>query len=1161
MEGVKIKTLTSILPGKSQSKDTAMVTPASAPLAANFQISALLHYFTNPYFTTRLKPRYFHPAYLLRGLLVSIVCLCGDAAASVCEEPVGRFSSIEGEVSVRSSTQTDWLKAQMDTQLCEGDSIRAGKLSRAAVSLITDAVLRLDEETTITLVDVVTDPEERSFIDLVAGAFQSLSRHPRRLTVNTPYLNGSIEGTEFIIRVNEASTDITVFEGTVIAANDHGKIPLTGGQSAGAKDGQAPQRRVVVNPRNEVQWSIYYPPVMAAGDASSKSPVQEAAQLLSVGRFDQALTRLDQVIGGGAGAADAYALRAIVNIAQNQTEAARQDADKAVALNPDSAPAKIALSYVLQSQFEIQQARDSVLEAVTSNPEHALAWARLAELELMLDNKVAALEAADRATTIDPSLARTHVVKGFMALSDFNGTSARASFQQAISLDSSDPMSHLGLGLGLISDGKLAKGRQELEAAVALDSNNALLRSYLGKAYFEEKRSPLDAQQFDIAKQLDPKDPTAYLYAGIAAQTANRPVEAVRNLEASVALNKNRGVYRSRLLLDKDRGARGTSLARAYSDLGFNRVANNQATESLIYDPSNAAAHRFLSDSLKSKRRHEAARVSELLQAQMLQDVNINPVQPSVSEANLNITSIGGPASAGFNEFTPLFHQNQTQLNVSAMGVEGEGWDSEAVLSGVHDRFSYSAGAYRRDTDGFRDNYGIDEEIYNIFAQYAINEKWNIQAEIRRRESESGNLALMGNPDVVFTEFGRFFEDDSYRIGLRYSPTPNSTFLFSQIHSERKYGLNTDEILFEDPGFVLVQLGFDQLASEKADQSELQYIYKSDRFNLIAGGAFTDIDKEDTASFHFRVEEFVPPFFFEDIETFPGNDDSDDLRGYVYTNINVLQNMVWTLGFTHQSFDGEGFKSKDQALPKAGLEWDLSESLTLRAAYFKQIKPAIAANRTLEPTQVAGFNQLYDDVNGTETKVKGLALDWKYSEAFFLGAEATKRQLEFPVFGGAEAVIEDRDEWLYNAYAYWALTDNFSVRLEGNYDKFEKREPFQTGFDIPKQLRTLSFPLTASYFNSCGFFAGLTVTHVEQDLTFNFGGPEDSKTNDSFLITDLSVGYRLPKRMGIISIAAHNLFGEDFRFMDDTFRLVEDQPTVSPYLPERSVFARVTLNF
>jgi hypothetical protein len=43
----------------------------------------------------------------------------------------------------------------------------------------------------------------------------------------------------------------------------------------------------------------------------------------------------------------------------------------------------------------------------------------------------------------------------------------------------------------------------------------------------------------------------------------------------------------------------------------------------LNINPSNYSAHRFLADSYAALPRHEIARVSELLQSQLLQPVNI----------------------------------------------------------------------------------------------------------------------------------------------------------------------------------------------------------------------------------------------------------------------------------------------------------------------------------------------------------------------------------------------------------------------------------------------------------------------------------------------------------------------------------------------------------
>jgi hypothetical protein len=105
--------------------------------------------------------------------------------------------------------------------------------------------------------------------------------------------------------------------------------------------------------------------------------------------------------------------------------------------------------------------------------------------------------------------------------------------------------------------------------------------------------------------------------------------------------------------------------------------------------------------------RHEIARVSELLQAQLLQDININPVQPSLSVTNLNTIIAGGPARPGFNEFTPLFERNQAQLNFSGEVGSNYTFAHETVVSGLYDRFSISAGQFHYQTDGFRKNADV----------------------------------------------------------------------------------------------------------------------------------------------------------------------------------------------------------------------------------------------------------------------------------------------------------------------------------------------------------------------------------------------------------------------------------------------------------------------
>ena len=66
---------------------------------------------------------------------------------------------------------------------------------------------------------------------------------------------------------------------------------------------------------------------------------------------------------------------------------------------------------------------------------------------------------------------------------------------------------------------------------------------------------------------------------------------------------------------------------------------------------------------------------------------------------------------------------------------------------------------------------------------------------------------------------------------------------------------------------------------------------------------------------------------------------------------------------------------------------------------------------------------------------------------------------------------------------------------------------------------------------------------------FNFEAGEDS-----FWIMDAVIGYRLPKRSGIFTIEAKNLFDEHFRFQDINL----GNPLIQP---DRLILAKLTLSF
>jgi hypothetical protein len=159
---------------------------------------------------------------------------------------------------------------------------------------------------------------------------------------------------------------------------------------------------------------------------------------------------------------------------------------------------------------------------------------------------------------------------------------------------------------------------------------------------------------------------------------------------------------------------------------------------------------------------------------------------------------------------------------------------------------------------------------------------------------------------------------------------------------------------------------------------------------------------------------------------------------------------------------------------------------------------------------------------------------------------------------------DNRDENLYRAYMYWTPHDQWALSGEFIYDQYRSNQNIDTS--VPEKVTTLSLPVSARFFSPTGLFAGATGTFVHQDVQRRTA-PSDDDGNDNFFVVNLGVGYRLPQRRGLIGLEVGNVFDTSVSYQDDGFREFRDssadasQPTASPFIPERSFMARVTLNF
>lgn len=1078
------------------------------------------------------------PARLAWGLLLTSLAMATAGAAEPCAEPRARVVSAHGSVEVRRASAAGWAPAALDDALCVGDTLRTLAESRAALRLPDATVLRVDQNSALSF--PAPRDAKRTWLEVLAGAIHVISRDPRALRVLTPFANAGIDGTEFLVTVSASDTRLLVLEGRVTVATAAGEARVASGEAVRATAGAAPVVARELRPRDAVAWTLYYPPVAppeAAFDAGRSTAT--AIRLLAAGQVEPASVELARIVATEPGNAEALALESTIALARDDRERARRLAAAASALAPGSSAALLARSYVQQADFDLPGAVASLEAARAAEPANSLVLARLAELRFGSGDLPAARRLAGDAARLDPASAPALTVQGFAELAAGRADAARTAFTAALVADSSAPAPRLGRALAAIRGGDLAGGREELETAVVLDPGNALVRSYMGKAYHDERRDREAGVQLAIAKELDAADPTPWFYDGVRKQSVNRPVEALADLTAAAARNDNRAVYRSRLLLDADLAARSAAVGRAYRDLGFDELALRQGWASVQLAPGDYSGHRLLADSYAALPRHELARVNELQQAQLLQPLNMTPVQAQLGETNLFILDSAGPSAIGFNEFNPLFGRDGLAFQASgAAGGNGTaGYD--ATLGGINGRLSFSAGGYGFRTDGFRANNDVDVTVGNALVQFEATPGTTLLAEVRATDRDQGDLALRFDPER-FNPLQRQAETTrSARVGLRHDLAPGSQLL----------ALGSWQTADND---TTVGPTFSLDAEVDGYAGELQHLWSGARWRLVSGARYAERRlREQTLLL------LPPPFPSSAAST---RSDSESASGYAYATVEALPGLAVTAGLALDHLD-DAIRDTTRLNPKLGVAWQPAAGTTVRAAWFRTLQSPFASRQDvqprLEPTPVAGFNQLFFGSAGEEASRLGLGIDQRLGERWWVGVEASGRELEIPYTAflppdfTASELTADARERSARGYAYWTPTERLAASVAVEYDLRRNDPAFAPEGAITAELGRV--PLRLHWFHPNGLGLGATATFVDQRVQLSPAGPFDpvTRATSDFWVFDASLAWRLPRRWGQLRLEGRNLTDRNAPFQD----VDPENPRIAP---ERLVLLRVT---
>lgn len=1045
-----------------------------------------------------------------------------------------------------------WQPITTGAWLAAGDTVRTGEGSRAAIQFINGIQIKINAHSELELKAIA--PSAEGFLPTTIQTLRSVLRvlsgdiwvrnSGEPLDIQTVPATATIRGTEFTLSVSrDQSACLAVLSGLVEFHNEQGRVWVAAHEQADVNLGEAPRKSVLLNPLDAVQWSFYYSGLneIAVSDPnyrpdpnSTRYWTQTAQNHLLRGQAAEARQALDRALAIDPQDALAYSLRSNIELVQNRKVQAREDAERAITADPHSVPAWLSLSLVKQAEFDLDGALAAAQQAVKLEPENARSLVQESSLLFGMGRLKEAVKRAKQAKQRAPNDAFVNTIWGFLQLARYRTEDAREAFQQAIQQDSTLGLPHLGLGLVWFKQKDSPAALAEMRKATLLDPQISLYNSYLGKAFYEAKDQPRAKKYLNVAKQLDPRDPTPHLYDAMRLQSINQPIAAVEELQKSIELNDNRAVYRSRLLLDQDLATRSAALGQLYNEVGFTQLGLQEGWQSVSRDPASDSAHRLLSDAYSTQPQAEIARVSELLQTQLFQPINVTPVQPQQAETKLMIPN-AGPMTPSLYEFNSLFVRGEPTLSFSGLSGNNNTWGDDVIVSGMAERFSYSFGQSHYQSNGYRENNDLTNDLYNVFVQAVAAPNLTLQVEYRHRETSNGDLRSYF--DGLFSHSRRRnLDQDTARVGAHYTLSPQTHIIASVIDVDRNEVV--DSPIFDSA------VGLRQ----KGARSEAQVLHKEQRFNWIAGLGTYSIDN-----------------FFSGVQQ-PNTTESQTIA-YGYANIAIPKNLIWTVGLSYESDESQNAHLNGELNPKFGIQWALNDRISLRAAAFKVVKPSLAIDQTIEPTQVAGFNQFFDNIGSTVSQNYAAGLDIQLHPKLFGGVNALQRNLDAP-FGtlGVPQFYEVEQQQIhqYGAYLYWMPDHQWAIKASWLYEKFEVEEGlFGMMFArVPAQLTTNTLPLDIRYFDPSGFFAGIGVVYVNQEiqvldqssLTFS---PTQS---ENFTLFNVGLGYRLPKRWGIVALQVNNVFDEKFRFQDNSF-MTADQSINPLYFPERTVYGRLTFSF
>ncbi|MCO6432515.1 MAG: TonB-dependent receptor [Deltaproteobacteria bacterium] len=770
---------------------------------------------------------------LIALLLLSVVAPLPLSAQS----QVAELYSAQGTVEARRLSLQGWQAAEEGAGFAAQEAVRTLSKSRAGILFNEGFLVRLNEDSNLEF----KDPSAQQDLSLSQGVAYFFSREPKKFPrVETPVVSAAVRGTEFVVRVKQDETIVSVLDGIVECSNQFGSVQLVKGEEAITQRGQAPVKRIMVRPRDAVQWALYYPAVLNITDILQILDGASAGQRAGFEALN--INDLTAARGafGGADWRDAIGRSVIAakegRLSNAFAEIERYKGPKTVGLLQYKAALNLSVGQVEAAREYLSEidALSGSLTSVQSERARSTTQALRALILLVNNEKEEALKAANEAVSVSDASASAMLVMSYVKQAYFQLDDSRVWLDKTIEAAPGSVLAKARLAELELGYGNIDKAMRITLDALSGAEPDAYALTVLGFAQLSNFEVEAALESFNKAIELDSSSGTAHLGRGLALIRSGKLEEGRVQLETAVHLEPNVSIFRSYLgkaFYEQDRevlSAKELAAAKELDPLdptpylygAFQSLASFRPVEALndIEDSidlnDNRAVFRssFLLDQDLATRGASLSRVFETIgftQAARIEAIkSINRdysnysahqllaesnggsptlAQASISEnilasllspVNINFILPSPASAASLNEYTSLFDRPQHRTLLQGVGASGDDvLVGEVIQAGVEDHFGYTVRYNGEYRGGFRNNDDSRSNLFALTTQYQFTPDDKLSLKGSILGQNRGDTAIRFDPYENDPDSGLDTESGSVEIGYHHRFAPGSDFI------------------------------------------------------------------------------------------------------------------------------------------------------------------------------------------------------------------------------------------------------------------------------------------------------------------------------------------------------------------------------------------------